>query len=415
MFNIKFIRDNAEIVKDALRKKGVKINIDDVLKKDEKRRELIKRVEDLRHKKNVKGKEISMLKKEGSNADTIISEMQRINKEMADDELELEAIEKELKEILKWIPNIPHSSVPNKQKIIREGGNIPKFDFEPKDHLFLSEVHKILDMKTGAKIAGTHFPLYRDKGARLERALINFMLDLHTSKHNYVEIFPPFLAKEESMFGTGQLPKMKEDMYLVEKDNLYLNPTAEVPLTNIHNNDVLKRDELPVKYTAYTACFRREAGSYGKDTKGLMRVHQFNKVELVKFALPEKSYNELELLLEDAEDVLKLLNLPYRIVLLSYDDISFASAKTYDIEVWAPGLKRWLEVSSVSNFEDFQARRANIKYRDGNKLEFVHTLNGSGIATPRTFVGIIENFQKKDGSIRIPEVLWDYTKFREIP
>ncbi|MBU1887643.1 MAG: serine--tRNA ligase, partial [Candidatus Omnitrophica bacterium] len=317
------------------------------------------------------------------------------------------------------IPNILHESLPKggpeANKEIRKWGERVKFDFNPKSHIELGQELDILDFPRSSKIAGTGFCVFKGLGAQLERALINFMLDLHTREHGYKEIFPPFLVNRASMTGTGQLPKLEEDMYRLKDDDLFLIPTAEVPVTNLHRDEVLEEEELPICYAAYTACFRREAGSYGKDTKGLMRVHQFDKVELVKFVRPETSYEELEKLLSNAEEVLKRLNLSYRVVMLATGDISFAAAKCYDIETWAPGIEKNLEVSSCSNFTDFQARRANIKYRPGDrkKLEYVHTLNGSGIAMARTIIAIMENYQEKDGSILIPDVLRPYMGERE--
>jgi seryl-tRNA synthetase len=319
------------------------------------------------------------------------------------------------------VPNIPDSSLPigpdpQANKIIREWGEIPKFNFEPLTHLELAEHLGIIDFQRSAKITGSNFVLYKGQGARLERALINFMLDLHTKKHGYIEVFPPFLVNRASMTGTGQLPKLEMDMYRLRDDDFFLIPTAEVPVTNIHRNEILSEEQLPLYYTAYTACFRREAGSYGKDTKGLVRVHQFDKVELVKFVKPENSYEELESLLRDAEEVLQLLKLPYRISLLSTEGLSFAASKCYDINAWAAASRIYLEVSSCSNFTDFQARRANIRYRDKNsgKLTYLHTLNGSGIALARTVVALLENHQCPDGTIRIPEVLRPYMDGQKI-
>ncbi len=414
MFPLKFIRENKDKVIEGLKKKRTEIDIENLLGLDDQRRELIKKIDDMRSKQNSLTKLVSEKKRKGEDPENLIDELKELKSLIAEGETKLGKIEDEINKILIWIPNIPHQSVPDKETIIYES-EIIKFDFEVKDHLTLGKAHNILDFEAGAKIAGSNFPLYKGKGAILERALINFMLDVHINEHNYTEVFPPFLAREECMFGTGQLPKLKEDMYLIEQDNLYLNPTAEVPLTNIVRDEILDKNELPLKFTGYTACFRREAGSYGKETKGLMRLHQFNKVELVKIVEPEKSYDELESLLNDAVEIVKRLGLPYRILLLPYNDISFASAKTYDIEVYSPGLQKWLEVSSVSNFEDFQARRANIRFRDNGKTRFVHTLNGSGIATPRTFCAIIENYQQKDGSIVVPQVLRKYTGFDRIP
>ncbi len=317
------------------------------------------------------------------------------------------------------IPNIPHSSVPvgepDKAEIVRSWGAHKKFDFQPLTHIELSQHLDIVDFSRAGKITGSNFVLYKGWGAKLERALINFMLDLHTKKHGYTEVFPPFLVNRTSMTGTGQLPKLEEDMYKLKDDDLFLIPTAEVPVTNIFRDEILDEESLPIYYTAYSACFRREAGSYGKDTKGLIRVHQFDKVELVKFVKPEDSYNELEKLLNNAETVLQLLGLPYRVKALSTQDISFAAAKCYDIEAYAPGLDQWLEVSSCSNFESFQARRANIRFREkeSKKLNYVHTLNGSGVAMARTFIAILENYQQKDGSITIPEALRPYLDNKE--
>jgi seryl-tRNA synthetase len=328
---------------------------------------------------------------------------------------ELKEVEVGLEKILHWIPNVPHSSVPigkdpSSNVEVRQWGKKVIHDFPALNHLEIGEKLNILDFKRGAKITGSGFPLYKGWGARLERALINFMLDLHVKKHGYQEIFPPFVVNAMSMFGTGQLPKMAEDMYYVNLDELYLIPTAEVPVTNIHRDEILDESQLPICYAAYSACFRREAGSYGKETKGFLRVHQFNKVELVKFVHPETSYLEHETLLKNAEEVLQLLEIPYRVIELCSGDLSFAAAKCYDIEVWAPVEGRWLEVSSCSNFEDFQARRANIRFRrgPGTKPEFVHTLNASGVATSRLIVAILENYQTDEGTIRVPKVLRPY-------
>ena len=327
----------------------------------------------------------------------------------------MEESNKKFKDFVYNIPNIPHKSVKigleaEANRVIRDWGKPPKSDFEPKTYLKIGEMLDILDFGRAAKISGTGFALYKGLGARLERALLNFMLDLHTKKHGYTEIFPPFLVNRRSMIGTGQLPKLEEDMYKLKDDDLFLIPTAEVPVTNIHANEILDESKLPICYTAYTACFRREAGSYGKDTKGLMRVHQFNKVELVKFVKPEESYDELEKLLNNAEAVVQALELPYRVIELCTGDLSFAASKCYDIELWAPGVKKWLEVSSCSNFTDFQARRANIKFKSKGeeKPKYVHTLNGSGVALARLVIAILEIHQTKDGSVNIPEALRPY-------
>jgi seryl-tRNA synthetase len=316
--------------------------------------------------------------------------------------------------VLLTIPNIPHSSVPigdpSKKKIVRSWGEAPRFNFKPLTHIELSQHLDIIDFARASKITASNFVLFKGWGARLERALINFMLDLHTKKHGFTEIFPPFLVNRASMTGTGQLPKLEEDMYRLKDDDLFLIPTAEVPLTNIFQNEIINEDDLPIYYTAYTACFRREAGSYGKDTKGLIRVHQFDKVELVKFVDPESSYEELEKLVSNAEEVLKLLGLPYRVVMLASEDLSFSASKCYDLEAYAAGIDKWLEVSSCSNFEGFQAHRANIRFRkkDTKKLDFVHTLNGSGVALARTLIAILENYQQADGTIIIPAALRPY-------
>ncbi len=340
--------------------------------------------------------------------------MKEISSGISEIEPEVRDLDDQIQAILMQIPNIPHVSVPvgspEKNEEVKTWGNKPKIDFKLKTHTELAEKLDIIDFKRAAKIAGSNFIVYKGDGARLERALLNFMLDLHVKEHGFTEIFPPFLANRASMTGTGQLPKMEEDMYKLDDEDLFLVPTAEVPVTNLHAGEIFNEEDLPVRYTAYTACFRREAGSYGKDTKGLMRVHQFNKVELVKFVKPETSADELEKILGNAEKVLQLLGLSYRVITLATGDLSFAAAKCYDIEAYAAGVDKWLEVSSCSNFEDFQARRANIRFRDKKtkKTTFVHTLNGSGVATARTMIAILENYQTKDGSIIIPEVLRPY-------
>ncbi len=344
----------------------------------------------------------------------MISELEILKEKIIAEEKELKNIQKSMDDFISWIPNLTHNSVKAKPLTITKPTGVKKLAFKPLTHIELGESLDILDFTAAATIAGSNFSLYKGKGAKLERALINFMLDLHTKRHQYTEIFPPFLATEQSMFNTGQLPKMRDDMYITDKDELFLNPTAEVPLTNILSEKVLTPDDLPIKYCGYTACFRREAGSYGKETKGLLRLHQFNKVELVNFVMPGESYNALERLLDEALKVIKLLDLPYRVILLPYDDLSFASAKTYDIEIYSPGVDKWLEVSSVSNFEDFQAKRANIRVRTEGKTVPVHTLNGSGVATPRLMVSLLENCQTKEGEIKIPEVLVPYTDFDTI-
>jgi len=345
--------------------------------------------------------------------------MQKVSKTIKENDNEIQKYKSLLNELLFNTPNIPHKSTPigkseKDNVVIREVGKKKVFDFSIKDHIELAEDNSLIDFKRGAKIAGSGFPLYTGEGAKLERSIINFMLDIHTTKHGYKEIFPPFMASIKSTTTTGQLPKFGDDMYFVNEDGLYLVPTAEVPVTNIHQEEILDVKNLPTKYTAYSACFRREAGSYGKDTRGLQRLHQFNKVELVQFAHPEKSYQVLEEIVSNAETILKKLNLPYRVIELCTGDLSFASSKCYDIELWSPATEKWLEVSSCSNFEDFQARRGNIKFRENNKVHFVHTLNGSGVATPRLMIALLENYQREDRSIEIPKVLVPYFGKKEI-
>ena len=418
MLDLKFIRENPEIVKRAIELKGEKDHVDEIIKLDERRRELIKKGDSLKARRNDVTEEIANLKKQGKDASELIEEMRKVSDEIKAIDSELKKVESELENLLLWIPNIPHESVPigkdaSDNLVVRTWGEIQEFDFEIMDHLTLGKKLGIIDFERGAKLTGSGFPLYIGKGATLERALINFMLDLHIQKHGYVEVFPPFLVNETSMRGTGQIPKLKEDMYYCPEDDLYLIPTAEVPVTNIHRDEILEISELPKKYVAYSACFRREAGSWGRETRGFLRVHQFNKVELVKFTTPETSYDELESLVKDAEEVLQLLNIPYRVVLLCTGDMSFSSAKTYDIEVWSPAERRWLEASSCSNFEDFQARRMNVRFRRDkrSKPEFVHTLNGSGLATSRLMVALLENYQTPEGKVIVPKVLHKYTGF----
>lgn len=419
MLDIKFIRENTEAVRTGLRDRNSKIDLDSALKIDEERRKLLAEVEDLRAQQNKANDEISVLIKNKQDPQEKIVSMRGISAKIGDLEKVLSAKEDELNKMLLTIPNVPHSSVPvgepEKAKIVRTWGAPKQFDFKPQTHIDLCQNLDIVDFARATKISGSNFILYKGWGAKLERALINFMLDLHTSKHGYTEVFPPFLVNRRSMIGTGQLPKLEEDMYKLKDDDLFLIPTAEVPVTNIYNDEILDEDKLPVCFAAYSACFRREAGSYGKDTKGLIRVHQFDKVEMVKFVKPETSYDEHEKLLNNAEAVLQALGLPYRVLSLTTQDISFAAAKCYDIEAFSPGMDKWLEVSSCSNFESFQARRANIRFRrkDTKKVEFVHTLNGSGVALARTVVAIIENYQQKDGSIVVPECLRGYLNGQE--
>jgi len=412
MLDIKFIRENPEIVKKAVKAKGFKVDVDEFLQLDKEKRTLITEVEKLKKEKNEKSDKIGLMMQKKENAKDIIGEMKMISQNIADFEAKMEGIDKKYMKFIYSVPNILHESVPigpgsEANKIIKEWGEVPKFRFEPRSHMNIGRELGILDFGRAAKIAGSGFALFMGLGARLERALYNFMLDLHTKKHGYTEVCPPYLVNRRSMAGTGQLPLLEEDMYRLKDEDLFLIPTAEVPVTNIHANEILDEKNLPIYYTAYSACFRREAGSYGKDTKGLIRVHQFDKVELVKFVKPGTSYDELELLLKNALRVVELLELPYRVQILSSGDMSFAASKCYDIELWAPGIKKWLEVSSCSNFESFQARRANIRYKgkDIKKPEFVHTLNGSGVALARLVIAILEMHQNKDGSVNIPKAL----------
>ncbi len=414
MLDIKFIRENTDALKKGLSAKNVQVPLDELLSLDKTRRENLLALEDLRGKQNSANDEISKLLKEKKNPKEKIEAMKGIAHKIAQLEPLVKDLETKIDQILLGIPNIPHASVPvggpllNKE--IRSWGTPRKFDFQPKTHWEIAQNLDIIDFKRAAKISGSNFILYKKGGARLERALINFMLDLHTREHGYIEIFPPFLVNRASMTGTGQLPKMEEDMYKLNEEDLFLIPTAEVPVTNIHRDEVLSEEQLPIYYTAYSACFRREAGSYGKDTRGLLRVHQFDKVELVKFVKPETSYDELEKLVGNAEKVFQFLGLPYRVIRLASGDLSFAAAKCYDIEAHAAGIDKWLEVSSCSNFEDFQARRANIRFKgkEQKKPAFVHTLNGSGIALARAVAAILENYQTSCGEVEIPEVLQSY-------
>jgi seryl-tRNA synthetase len=418
MLDLKFIRDNPKLVKKGIKNKGEMGDVDEILKLDTRRRDIIQNVEKLKHQRNDFSQQVSKLKKEGKPANEVITKTRELSQNIKDLDEELNQIETALQKELDVIPNIPHESVPvgkdaSSNVVIRAWGKMPEFDFEISNHLEIAERLDILDFPRGSKVSGRGFPVYKGMGAQLERALINFMLDVQGNENGYKEIFPPFLVNRESMYGTGQLPKLESDMYHCQEDDLFLIPTAEVPVTNLHRDEILTGEELPVKYCAYTACFRREAGSWGKDTRGFLRVHQFNKVELVKIVLPEDSYKELELLLRDACRVLELLGVPYRVVELCTGDLSFAAAKCYDIEVWSPAEKRWLEASSCSNFEDFQARRMNLRFRRiaSGKPEFPHTLNGSGVATSRLMVALLEINQTDEGSVMVPEPLRKYTGF----
>lgn len=415
MLKLEYIRNNAEAVKKAMSDRRAKVDIEGLLKLDEERRKLLTEAETLKHDRNIQSENIGKLMKEGKDTTEIKAKMKESSEKIKELDKEVNEKESKISPLLLMIPNIPHSSVPvgkdaKDNKVIREWGKVPKFSFEPKDHLELSKILDIIDFERASKIAGSNFPLYKGMGALLERALINFMLDVHTREHKYTEISPPFLANRAAMTGTAQLPKLEEDMYHIEGEDYFLIPTAEVPLTNLHAGETLKEEDLPLYYTGYTPSFRKEAGSYGKDTKGLIRVHQFDKVEMVKFVRQEDSFDELESMLKNAEDILQKLKLPYRIILLCTGDMGFAATKCYDIEVWAGGLNRYLEVSSCSNCGDFQAQRMNAKYRpkQGGKPVYLHTLNGSGVALARTVIGILENYQQEDGSVLIPEVLRPY-------
>ena len=412
MLDAKYIREHVDEVRERLSQRGQTLSLDPFVLIDSERRKAIQEWEKLRALQKKVSDEVSKKKREGTDASALISEMKKVSQEIKDLDRIVGEKERALQEFLLVIPNLPHPTVPkgadsSENEEIKRWGEIPKFDFEPKPHWDIGEELGILDFKSGAKIAGARFTLYWDLGAKLERALINFMLDLHTREHGYREVLPPFMVNRTTMTGTGQLPKFEEELFKVEGTDYFLIPTAEVPVTNIHQDEVLEENVLPLYYTAYTPCFRKEAGSYGKDTRGLIRQHQFNKVELVKFSKPERSYEELEKLLSNAEEVLKKLKLPYRVVNLCTGDLGFSASKTYDIEVWLPGQNTFKEISSCSNFEDFQARRAKIRYRISgkSKTEYVHTLNGSGLAVGRTLVAILENYQQPDGSVLIPEVL----------
>ncbi|MBN1104943.1 MAG: serine--tRNA ligase [Deltaproteobacteria bacterium] len=415
MLELKFIRSHVEIVKEMMKKRGYDLDLSPLETMDRKRREILPALERLRHRRNTVSEEIARMKKKGEDASQLIGEMKKVSQEIKEGETQLAGVEEDLKPFLMIIPNLPDASVPvgrdsGDNPVIRSWGEIREMDFEPLAHWDVGERLGILDFARAAKIAGARFALYSGAGARLERALINFMLDLHTHEHGYKEVLPPFMVNAASMTGTGQLPKFAQDLFKVEGWDFYLIPTAEVPVTNIHREEILREEGLPVYYVAYTPCFRSEAGSHGKDTRGLIRQHQFNKVELVKFCRPEDSYEELERLTGNAEHVLKRLGLPYRVVTLCTGDLGFAAAKTYDLEVWLPGQNLYREISSCSNFTDFQARRASIRFKrkGASGTELVHTLNGSGLAVGRTLVAILENYQQKDGSVVVPEALRPY-------
>jgi len=415
MLDIKYLRQNIDFVAGKLRERGQEIHLERFIALDEKRRDIIREVEALRSERNNVSKMIGERKKNRQDATEIIERMGEVSNRIKELDESQKQVDEEIRQILMTLPNVPHESVvcgkgAEDNPVIRVWGEKPRFSFTPRPHWEIGESLSILDFARGAKITGARFTLYRGLGARLERAIVNLMLDLHTGVHGYTEVLTPFMVNRESMTGTGQLPKFEEDLFRIDKVDYFLIPTAEVPVTNIHRDEILREKELPITYVAYSPCFRAEAGAYGKDTRGLIRQHQFNKVELVKFTCPESSYEELEKLTENAEEVLKRLNIPYRVVSLCSADLGFSSAKTYDIEAWLPGQDAYREISSCSNFEDFQARRASIRFRreEGGKVEFVHTLNGSGLAVGRTLVAVLENYQQADGSVVIPEALRPY-------
>jgi len=415
MLEIKYLRQNIDFVSGKMRERGQEMNLERFIVLDAARREMIREVEGLRGERNAVSKQIGEKKKNREDANDIIARMGLVSARIKELDEALKKTDEDLDAILMTIPNLPHASVvcgrgAEDNPVVRVWGEKPQFSFKPRPHWEIGESLNILDFARGAKITGARFTLYRGFGARMERALINFMLDLHTGEHGYTEVLPPFLVNRESMTGTGQLPKFEEDLFRIDKVDYFLIPTAEVPVTNIHRDEILSEKELPIYYVAYTPCFRAEAGSYGKDTRGLIRQHQFNKVELVKFTKPESSYEEMEKLTLNAEEVLKRLKIPYRVVSLCTADLGFSSAKTYDVEAWLPGQDAYREISSCSNFEEFQARRASIRFRrdESGKVEFVHTLNGSGLAVGRTLVAVLENYQQEDGSVVIPEALRPY-------
>ncbi len=420
MLDIRTIREDPETVKERLSLRGIEVDIDGLLRLDKERRETIQEVERLKGRRNAVSQEIGRLKRDGGDTAALLKDMQGLSERIKELDIKLSEKTAAIEGMLLSIPNLPHQSVPvgedeGQNLEVRRWGKIPDFGFEPKDHCEIGESLDILDFERGSKLAGARFALYRGAGALMERALINFMLDLHTGEHGYLEVLPPFMVNRRAMTGTGQLPKFEEDLFKIDGLDYFLIPTAEVPVTNIFQDEIIDGARLPLRFTAYTPCFRKEAGSYGKDTRGLIRQHQFNKVELVKFTDEDSSYDELERLTSDAEEVLKRLNLPYRVVTLCTGDLGFSAAKTYDIEVWIPSQKTFREISSCSNFEDYQARRANIRYRPshGGKPKFVHTINGSGLAVGRTVVAILENYQQEDGSVIIPEALRPYMRGME--
>ncbi len=415
MLDVKLLRENLDLVKERLAAKGAKIDWDLFVTLDRERREALAEFEKLKEQKNRLSGEIGKLKKSGGDATALMKEVEGLAEAIRKAEAPLPEIEKRFEDFMLTIPNLPHESVPpgagaEQNREVRRWGEPPRFDFPAKNHWEIGEELGILDFARAAKIAQSRFAVYYGAGAQLERALISFMLDLHTRERGYREVLPPFLVNRAAMTGTGQLPKFEEDMFRIADPELFLVPTAEVPLTNLRREEIVEKENLPIRYAAYTACFRREAGSYGQDVRGLIRQHQFNKVELVKLTEPETSYDELEKMVRDAEEVLRRLKIPYRVMELCAGDMGFSSAKTFDIEVWLPGQAAYREISSCSNCEDFQARRAQIRYRPekGGKAVFVHTLNGSGLAVGRTLVAVLENYQQKDGTVIVPEALRSY-------
>ena len=415
MLDLKFVRTNPDKVKEALNKRGSAVGLDNFLALEEQRRQELVQVEQLKNRRNTVSEEIGRLKKQGQEAEAMVIEMRQVSQKIREMDEDLKEIEEKLSYTLLTIPNIPHESVPESLSEennveVRKWGAPKEFTFNPLPHWDIGESLGILDFERAAKVTGARFVFYKGLGARLERAVINFMLDLHTGKHGYTEIFPPFMVNRDSMTGTGQLPKFEEEAFRIDSVDYFLIPTAEVPVTNLYRGEILEGEKLPIYHAAYSACFRAEAGAHGRDTRGLIRQHQFNKVEMVKFTLPENSYDELEKLTANAEKVLQLLELPYRVICLCTGDLGFSSAKTYDLEVWLPSYETYREISSCSNFEDYQARRANIRFRRNPKAkpEFVHTLNGSGLAIGRTVAAILENYQQEDGSVLIPKVLQPY-------
>jgi seryl-tRNA synthetase len=415
MLEIKYLRQNLSAVQEALKTRGHQTDLAAFQKWDDERRTVLQEIESLRHERNVVSDRIAEMKKTGKDAEAFVIEMRTVSSTIKDLDKKLSQSQETIDDFLLGLPNIPHATVPigkdeTENPEVRTVGPVPEFEFEPQPHWEIGSRLKILDLDRASRITGARFPLYFGAGARLERALINFMLDTHTGEHGYLEVLPPFIVNRESLTHTGQLPKFEEDLFKLSGWEYFLIPTAEVPLTNIHQGEILDEDQLPIRYAAYTPCFRSEAGSHGRDTRGLIRQHQFNKVELVKFSHPESSYDELESLLDNAESILKKLDLPYRVIELCTGDLGFSAAKTYDIEVWIPAQGVYREISSCSNFEDFQARRANIRYKPKGKkgTALVHTLNGSGLAVGRTVAAILENFQQADGSVTIPEKLQPY-------